>query len=101
MDLFDGGASILRATQVATLSGSPATNKMNNLYSVTLGQSRAGPLVAPNYLLIKLDGDPRGFEGQVFDEIVQHRSLSHLPALTIKLNQQLRGLFFRKVYQVE
>ena len=45
-------------------------DKMNDLYSVTLGQSRLTPLVTTDYQMVKLDGDSCGGQGQFSDEIV-------------------------------
>jgi len=61
---------------------------MNDLYSVTLGQSRLAPLVTADYQMVKLDGDSRRGQGQFRDEIVQRRSILHFPTFTVELNQQ-------------
>ena len=69
---------------------------MNDLYSVTLGQSRLGPFVTADYQVVKLDGDSRGDQGQFRDEIVQRRSILHFPALTVELNQQCLASLVRR-----
>jgi hypothetical protein len=69
---------------------------MNNLNSVTVGQNRLRPLVAPNYLLIEFDGDSRRRQRQFADEIVQRRPVPHFAIFTVDLNQQGFGFQLRK-----
>jgi hypothetical protein len=74
---------------------------MNDLYTITLGQSRLAPLVTADHQVVKLDGDSGGGQGQFRNEIFQRRSIAHFPALTVELNQQCLVSHVRRTWQEE
>ena len=88
-----------RAPLTLGLCSSP--DKMNDLYSVALAQSRLCPFVTADDQLVKLDGYSRRRQRQLRDEISQGRSIAHFPTLTVESNQQCLVFHLRRIWQAE
>ena len=72
----------------ADLFSQAAANKVHDLNTIIFGENCFGPLITPDYLVVKLNRNPRRRQREFADEIIQCRLIPHFAPFTINLNKQ-------------